>query len=624
MRTAKFSYSFQTTVLISVLLYVTQFYYAFPLIASGGNLFSWDILGYYIYLPFTIIHHDPGITNQAIIDQIFKVYEPSNGLYQAFTIPNGNRMPGYTIGMAVLYLPFFLIAHAWALLSGYPADGFSFPYQFCISNGIMFYILSGVWFLRKLLLEYFNDLTTGLVLILICLGTNYWQEVTHASLGVHPVLFSGYAVLCYLLHGWYRHPDNIKSVMLGITGGLMIMIRGSEVLLTLVVIFWEVDSIQKFRDRVAYFIRHYNKILIILVVALLTFSPQLIHWKAVSGSWYFNNYQTAEGFNFSRPNLYNVFFSFKKSLFIYTPLMIFAVLGFIHLYRRSKGLFIPVFIFFIINTYLLSCWLLWWNATSFGLRYFVQSYALMSLPLAAFVSYLSGRNAAIKIVSVTGGIFLVYLNIFQTWQTHHKILHPERNTKAYYKAVFLKTSIPSGAADLLETDRNTSAEGKNFDESKFSKRTIGFCNFEDVNTISVNPGFPDSAAAWSPPYSCRLDPSQPFSPTYRIPYRQVTDKAFAWLRVTLRYFCTEEIDKVPVSVVAHCELDGTGRKVDKYEAMDFSMQPSAKNTWNHITFEYQLPYRFYEEEPVLIYVWYRGSSTPVYIDDFKVDAFEPK
>jgi hypothetical protein len=618
------NFSAKAFILIVLLLFFTQFYYSFAIYNNSGNLFSWDILGYYMYLPFTIIHHDPGITNQAVIDQIFKLYEPSNGLYQAFTIPNGNRIPGYTIGMTVLYFPFFLIAHAWALLTGYPADGFSFPYQFCISNGIMVYILAGVFYLRKLLLEFFSDRVAAIVLLLICLGTNYWQEVTHASLGVHPVLFSGYAILCYLLIRWYRQPSNIASILLGLTGGLMTMIRGSEVLLTLVVLLWEVDSSRKLKERFAFFVRHYRKILLVVIAAIIAFSPQLWHWKTVSGNWYFNNYQAAEGFNFSRPNLYNIFFSFKKSLFIYTPLMIFAILGFYHLYKRNRGLFIPVFIFFVVNTYLLSCWLLWWNATSFGLRYFVQSYALMSLPLAAFVRYLSGRSTVVKLVSVAGGIFLIFLNIFQTWQTHHKILHPERNTKAYYKAVFLKTSVPQGAQELLETDRNTTMDGKNFDESRFAARTIGFCDFENVNTITVNPAFIDSSFAWSPPSSCRLDPLQPFSPTYRIPYAQVTSKAFAWLRITLRYYCTEEIDKAPVSVVAHCELDGTGRKVDKYEALDFSTSRSVKNTWNQITFEYQLPYRFYDDEPVLVYVWYRGDSIPVYIDDFKVEAFEPK
>jgi hypothetical protein len=608
---------------IAILFYVVQSYYCNQVLASANNLFSWDTLGYYIYLPFTFIYHDPGITNQGVIDSIFNTYHPSEVLYQAFQIANGNRMPGYTIGMALLYSPFFFIGHIWALLSNYPADGFSYPYQFCISNGIMVYILAGVFALRKVLLEFFEDKVVAVVLLLICLGTNYWQEVTHGSLGVHPSLFAGYAALCFLLIQWYKTPVWKYSVLLGITGGLLVEIRGSEVLLILPFLLWNVSGWNSLKQRFFFLRRNFAQLIVILLFAILIFVPQFVHWKYVSGDWYFNNYQTAEGFNFYRPNLYNIFFSFKKSLLVYTPVMAFAIAGFVWLFKRNRGLFVPVFLFFLLNTYLLSCWLLWWNATSFGLRYFVQSYVLMALPLSAFIAWCIERTKPVKYLMATLGLFLIFLNVFQTWQTYHKILHPERNTMAYYKAVFLKTKVPDGALKLLEPDRNTAFNGENFDESKFTRRLLGFCNFDDVNTIPVDPVFLDTSFSFTGKYSCILKPGLEFSPTYRFRYSQITSKTFAWLRISLRYYCIEEIKDVPVSIVTHCELDGTGRKVDKYESVDFSTQPSQKNEWNNFVFEYQLPYRFYDDEPVLVYVWYRGQI-PVYVDDFKVEAFEPE
>ena len=141
-----------------------------------SNMLGWDVLAYYIYLPSTFIYGDPGMVDQSIIDHIFQTYNPSGTFYQAFPLANGNWSSMYTLGYAVLYAPFFFIAHIWALLSEYPADGFSFPYQFTIANGVMIYIILGVFFIRKVLLKLFSDRITMIVMLFILLGTNYFHE----------------------------------------------------------------------------------------------------------------------------------------------------------------------------------------------------------------------------------------------------------------------------------------------------------------------------------------------------------------------------------------------------------------------------------------------------------------
>ena len=47
----------------------------------------------------------------------------------------------YPAGMAILMLPFFLIAHVIAMLLGYSADGFSAPYEVMVFVGHTFYLL---------------------------------------------------------------------------------------------------------------------------------------------------------------------------------------------------------------------------------------------------------------------------------------------------------------------------------------------------------------------------------------------------------------------------------------------------------------------------------------------------
>jgi hypothetical protein len=48
---------------------------------------------------------------------------------------------------------------------GYLADGFSTPYQLAMQLGALLMCLLGLWYLRKLLLEYYKDRTVRRVSI---------------------------------------------------------------------------------------------------------------------------------------------------------------------------------------------------------------------------------------------------------------------------------------------------------------------------------------------------------------------------------------------------------------------------------------------------------------------------
>ena len=122
---------------------------------------TFDVTSYYLYLPMTFIYKDPAIKNKAVIDTVFNRYHPSPTFYQAFQLENGNYVMNYTCGFAYAYAPFFFIADLWAKAKGSFRDGFSFPYQFCISNGVFIYILLGWLFLRKVLLKFFSDHEIG-------------------------------------------------------------------------------------------------------------------------------------------------------------------------------------------------------------------------------------------------------------------------------------------------------------------------------------------------------------------------------------------------------------------------------------------------------------------------------
>jgi len=114
---------------------------------------EWDAFGYYIYLPSFFIYHDyKQLSWVPAIDTKYKV-TGGNGV-QAQKADNGNYAFKYLGGVAIMELPFFLIAHVVAKETGYPPDGFSPPYQYIVSFGIILYCILDIFLLRHILLRY--------------------------------------------------------------------------------------------------------------------------------------------------------------------------------------------------------------------------------------------------------------------------------------------------------------------------------------------------------------------------------------------------------------------------------------------------------------------------------------
>ena len=115
--------SFFTLILLFIVIVLVR------LNAVSENELTWDVFGYYLYLPATFIHHDFMLTDISWIHDVMKTHEISGTLYQLSRGPDGNTMYFFLMGMSILYSPFFFIGHIIAYLTDSPMDGFSEPYH---------------------------------------------------------------------------------------------------------------------------------------------------------------------------------------------------------------------------------------------------------------------------------------------------------------------------------------------------------------------------------------------------------------------------------------------------------------------------------------------------------------
>ena len=341
-----------TVALIAVLFLYFNFKY------SANNILSWDIFGYYLYLPLVFIYSDLGLENVSEIYDIIEKYNNTATFYQAVQSPTGNWVMKYSMGLSILYLPFFLIGHVVALISEYPADGFSMPYQFSIFIGSITYTIAGIFFLRILLLKFFNDKITSFILLIIAFGTNYFFHTSmHGQNAMsHNYLFTLYVFILLLTDKWHESHKIKHIVLLGIVCGITILSRPTEIVCLFIPLLWGVTGKNSFFDKLKLLFRYKNQIALFSLIIIFIGFFQFIYWKIYTGKFLYYSYggNAGEGFEFLHPSILEVLFSFRKGWLLYTPLMFFSILGLIFLYQKNRFIFYSIFLYFIFNFYIVS------------------------------------------------------------------------------------------------------------------------------------------------------------------------------------------------------------------------------------------------------------------------------
>jgi hypothetical protein len=273
------------------------------------------------------------------------------------------------------------------------------------------------------------------------MGTNLYYYSTHEAAMSHVYNFSLIVLFLYMLSRWYEAARWKNSLLLGLVYGLVVLIRPTNFLLIILLLLWEVDSWDTLMERIRFLVRKIPLIGLMVVGFFIPWIPQLLYWNDVSGSFFYNSYSAVgSAFYFDNPHLLDFLFSYRKGWFVYTPLMLFAVIGFYPLYRIRRGQFYATLIYFVIMIYVFSSWWSWWTGGSFGIRSMVDLMGVIALPLAAFITWLGTRGRVMKFGVSLLLIFTVFLNIFQTWQYKEGLIHGTGMTKQSYWTIFLRSA----------------------------------------------------------------------------------------------------------------------------------------------------------------------------------------
>ncbi len=580
------------------------------------SILSWDVFGYYLYLPATFIHHDLGIRNFAWVQQILDTYHPTIGFYQAYLGPGGEYVMKYPMGMAILYSPFYFCGQVLAHLTGYSPDGFTLPYQLSIACGGLVYTVIGLWFLRRILLRFFTDGVVAMTMVLLVFGTNYFELTAFDGTMPHNYLFTLFALIVWFTIRWHEDQQWRYLLYIGLLCGLATLIRPTAIVIVLVPLLWGFST-GTWRDKLSLARRNIAPIVAAAALMMLVVGLQMLYWKLHSGRWIYYSYEKGEKLEWIAPFLKNFLFSYKKGWLVYTPLMLFAVAGFWPLFVKFRTIFPAVFLFFTVHLLIAASWPTWWYGGSLGQRSMMEAYLLLAFPLAALVQLIWKQAEAVRWPLFAVMMLLVLLSLFQTWQYMHFIIDASRMSKAYYWRMFGKTTV--NANDRLYLEPSGIIDEREYlqDPEHYTSRTLALYDFEKPDP--GNPGNYCADTANTGHYSLRMGRKLEFSPGINLPYKDVAKRDFAWIRATASVYFTCKPEDVACSLVITCNQKG---KAYKYRLLEVGRANLKPGSWNKVSIDYMTPFFDDKNQTVQVYFWNRGERQ-VLIDDFEITVFDP-
>jgi len=425
-----------------IIVFIVLVFASFKFNLWKQNRIIVDAPSYYTYLPALFIHHDLGLS---FIDQNPSFYKDKIWYYK---IENDKKLIKHPLGFSLMLSPFFAVGHLSAKLTNAPLDGYSWPYQNAITIGVWIYLFIGLWYLRKHLLNYFPEKIVAITLLAIVLATNLFWYSSFESIMPHTVSFSLFCISNYYFFQWLNTSSKKQLFIFAICFALSVLIRPLAVSVLLYFVIAAISYKNGIKPFLLFLKSNLSPVLISFIIAFMIGSLQFIYWKYATDKWMYDVYMD-EHFIFNSPQILPFLFSFRKGIFIYTPILIFALIGLIRLFRTNKIFFYSISALMGLTVFILSSWWAWSYGISWGIRPIIDYYAFLALPLAAGFSVFN-KTKLQRVILTTLVVIFIGFNLFQTWQYKKGLIHyDDMSREAYFEGLF-QTKKSEQWTDLLK------------------------------------------------------------------------------------------------------------------------------------------------------------------------------
>jgi hypothetical protein len=394
-----------------------------------------DGVGYYAYARAPLIEHSLDFTHdyQSANESFREARCDANGQPKVeFRTRTGHLDNHFTVGPAILWSPFLLLAHSGVLLARtlgmhIAADGFSAPYRYAIAFATCLYGFLALFFSFRLASKYVGP-TWSFVSTL----TIWWASSLPVYMYFNPSWSHAHSAFMVALFLWYwertREDRNARQwVVLGLITGLMLNVYYANLMVVTVVLVeavWQhAEILRKAREEHNRSLSLLSKQFLFGIVVCACLLPTFVSRSIVYGGPFETGYLSIRNFLWSSPVFLQLLFSANHGLLSWTPVLILSLLGSILFIPVNSRIGIP-FLATIVAFYLFfSLYPDWAGISSFGNRFFISLTALFIFGLGVTLKtaaehFSQQRTALLAFVMVLSCFVLWNLGMIYQWGTH--------------------------------------------------------------------------------------------------------------------------------------------------------------------------------------------------------------
>jgi MFS family permease len=415
-----------------VLLFLLSLAFLNPWVRGDG-------VGYYAFARAPLIEHSLDFTRdyQHANDSFRGARLDEDGQPKSyFRTPTGHLDNHFTVGPAILWMPFLLLTHVGVLLastlgSSVDADGFSAPYRITMVFATAIYGFLGLLLAFRLARQYVEERWALLATLSI-----WWASSLPVYMYFNPSWSHAHSAFVVALFLWYWHKTRSSRslaqwLILALITGLMLNVYYPNAMVLAVL---AVEALRQYlsafrRDtqagvsaspRVSELLtRHFLFGAVILICLLPTFITRYL----IYGSPFESGYIPFKEWNWFSPHFFSVLFSSDHGLIAWTPILLLAIIGLFLFWRRQPLFGGPLLAGFLAFYLFISCYPDWDGISSYCNRFFVSLTPLFILGLAVFfdraAQLFRSRRAALAAACAILAVFALWNAglIFQ-WGSH--------------------------------------------------------------------------------------------------------------------------------------------------------------------------------------------------------------
>jgi hypothetical protein len=372
-------------------------------------------------------------------------------LRQDFRTSTGHLDNHFTVGPAILWAPFLLVAHAGVLLartlgSQVAADGFSAPYRVAMAFGTALYGFLGLLFAARLARYYVEERWAFLATIAI-----WWSSSLPVYMYFNPSWSHAHSAFAVALFLWYWHETRRQRTtrqwcILALIAGLMLNVYYANVTILVVLVVEAVRQyLAAFRkaspgaatlderggetplgdtssgvSTVAQLLVNHLLFVLIVIACLL---PTFISRYVIYGSAFESGYIPLSYWAWRSPYFFAVLFSSNHGLLVWTPVVILAAAGLVIFWWQEPGVRTPILAAVLAFYLLIACYPDWDGISSYGNRFFISLTAPFILGLSVLFDraarlFRSSRAALATAWSVVACLIVWNMAFVFQWGTH--------------------------------------------------------------------------------------------------------------------------------------------------------------------------------------------------------------